>query len=276
MPALDGRTVAVLESRQSEELALLVRRLGGMPLSVPAMREIHDPGDSLPVLRRMLDGEVGMIVVLTGAGITALLGEAARHGCLDALRERLARMTIVCRGPKPLAALKRAGLSAQIMTAKPHTTRELIDALADVPLGGVSVALLHYGEENTRFSAALAERGAMVDDVCLYRWALPEDIAPLQDLVRAAIAGSIDVLIVTSQIQFRHLQQVATSMGEAGRLADALNDHVVVGAVGPVCAAALRAGGVTPDVLPASPNSVSLLNAVGDYFELMARERNDV
>jgi hypothetical protein len=39
-----------------------------------------------------------------------------------------------------------------------------------------------------------------------------------------------------------------------------------------VCAGALRAGGVVPDVLPASPNSASLVGAIADYFELMARE----
>ena len=47
-----------------------------------------------------------------------------------------------------------------------------------------------------------------------------------------------------------------------------LNQDVIVGAIGPVCAAALRAGGVIPDVMPASPNSASLVGAVADYFDL--------
>ena len=57
-------------------------------------------------------------------------------------------------------------------------------------------------------------------------------------------------------------------MGVAEALVQALNERIVVGAVGPVCAGALRAGGVVADVLPASPNSASLVGAVADYFEL--------
>lgn len=271
MRTLEGRTVAVLEGRQSGEVALMVTRLGGTPVSVPAVREVPSDRDSSPLLQRIVDGAFGMVIVLTGAGITALLREAERHGRLDAVRARLGRTTLVCRGPKPLTALRRAGLTAQIVTPKPHTTHELIEALAGVPLDDVAVALLHYGEANLQFSHALAARGARVEDVCLYEWAPPEDIAPLQDLVRSTLAGSIDAMIFTSQIQFRHLRQIAAAMGEDVGLIDAMNAQVVIGAVGPVCAAALRAGGVTPDVLPASPNSVSLVNALGDYFELMTR-----
>jgi uroporphyrinogen-III synthase len=73
-------------------------------------------------------------------------------------------------------------------------------------------------------------------------------------------------------VQFRFLLEVAGEIGEAEALLDALNERVIVGAVGPVCASALRAGGVVPDVLPASPNSASLVGAVADYFELMVKE----
>ena len=95
---------------------------------------------------------------------------------------------------------------------------------------------------------------------------------PLHDVVRRVVAGEIDALLVTSQIQFRILLEIAGQSGRAEALVAALNEHVVVGAVGPVCAAALRAGGVVPDVLPASPNSASLVGAVADYFELTARQ----
>ena len=50
-----------------------------------------------------------------------------------------------------------------------------------------------------------------------------------------------------------------------------MNQDVVIGAVGPVCARAIRDAGVTPDVMPDSPNMTSLITAVGDYFELMER-----
>jgi uroporphyrinogen-III synthase len=49
---------------------------------------------------------------------------------------------------------------------------------------------------------------------------------------------------------------------------DALSRDVVVAAVGPVCASALREYGITPDVIPAHPKMGSLITALADYVEL--------
>lgn len=272
MRSLKGRTIAMLESRQRDELAAMVLRLGGTPVLAPAVRERPSDADAGPLLTRIVNGHFPLVIVLTGAGATALLKEAERRGLLEEVRQALARTRIACRGPKPQTALKRHGLTAAISTAKPHTSRELLDALATTDLQRTAVLLLHYGERNTAFSEALTARGAVVEDVCLYEWALPEDVAPLDDVIRRIVAGEIDALLVTSQVQFRFLLEIARAAGLADALVTALNEQVIVGAVGPVCADALRAGGVVPDVLPASPNSASLVGAVADYFELTARD----
>jgi len=272
MRTLKGRTVALLESRQRSELAGMVERLGGTPVSAPAVSEQPGDEDAGPVLDRLIGDQYGMVIVLTGAGVNALFREAERRGITEAVKHALGRVLIACRGPKPQAALKRQTLSAAVVTNKPHTTDDLLEALIATPLGGVPVLLLHYGERNATFAAAIAARGAQVDDVCLYEWALPEDRAPLHDVVRRVIAGQIDVLLVTSQVQFRFLMQIAAEAGAADALLGALRERVIVGAVGPVCAAALRAGGVVPDVLPAAPNSASLVGAVADYFELTVQQ----
>jgi uroporphyrinogen-III synthase len=164
--------------------------------------------------------------------------------------------------------LRQHGLSAALVTVQPHTTRELAEALADIPLDRTPLLLLHYGERNEPFAEALRARGALVEDVCLYEWALPENVGPLYELVHSVIAGRVDAMLFTSQIQFRHLLQIAIEMGVGDALLQALRDRIVVGAVGPVCAQALREGGIVADVLPASPHSPALVGAVADYFEL--------
>jgi uroporphyrinogen-III synthase len=275
MRSLSGRTIALLESRQGDELASMVTRLGGSPVLAPAVRERPTADDAGPLLTRVAEGHFPLAVVLTGASATALFNEAERRGVLEAVRHALANMTIVCRGPKPQAALKRQGLTATLSTAKPHTSGEVLDALASTNLDGMPLVLLHYGERNSTLTSALTARGARVEDVCLYEWVLPEDLAPLHDVIRRIVAGEIDALLVTSQIQFRHLLRIAGTAGLAWDLVNALNGNVIVGAIGPVCASALRAGGVLPDVLPASANSASLVGAVADYFELTARQQED-
>ena len=47
-----------------------------------------------------------------------------------------ATTAVVCRGAKPVAALKRHQVQMRISSAKPQTTRELLEALAPVDLEG--------------------------------------------------------------------------------------------------------------------------------------------
>ena len=268
MRTFSGRTIALLESRRSGELAAMVRRLEGLPVCAPAVRERPSLTDAGPVIGRLMAGDFAVAILLTGAGISTLLAEAERRQSLEGVRQALRRTTLACRGPKPLTVLKQHGLIASVVTSRPHTTRELLEALRDVDLDGRSVMLLHYGERNDPFAAALRARGALVEEVCLYEWALPERVDPLRDLIDGTINGRIDAMLFTSQIQFRFLRQVAAEMGAAEALTTALREQVVVAAIGPVCAEALRDGGIVADVLPASPHSAALVGAVADYFAL--------
>ena len=106
-------------------------------------------------------------------------------------------------------------------------------------------------------------------EVSLYGWRLPEDLQPLQDAIRAIVAGDIDVAAFTTQIQVRHLLQVAESMGMKDDLKNALQ-NVVVAPVGPVCVRALQAEGIVPHVVPEHPKMGYLVLAVADYFERLA------
>jgi uroporphyrinogen-III synthase len=269
MRSLDGRTIALLESRRSDELAAMVRRLGGTPISAPSVREVAHTGDFGVFIDGLSEGRFFVAVFLTGAGANSLFSEAERHGRLTEALDALGRTTLACRGPKPLAALKRQGLVAQIATVKPHTTHELLDALAAVDLTDRGVLLVHYGERNAAVAEALRARGARLDEVCPYVWALPDDIEPMARVVDEAVAQRIDAMLFTSQIQCRHLFKIAGDMNKADDLTRALNGHIVVGAIGPVCADALRQLGVTTDVMPGAGNMASLVTAVADYFDLI-------
>ena len=95
---------------------------------------------------------------------------------------------------------------------------------------------------------------------------------PLERLVGEIIDGRVDAIVITSQIQSRHLFQVAATIGKTRELTEALNARVVVAAVGPVCAAALRSVGVIPHVQPAHPKMGPMMIALADYYELTDRK----
>ena len=258
----------MLESRRGAELETLVRQAGGTPVRAASVLEVERPGEVARLAAGLDAGRFDIVVFLTGAGVHALLDDAERRGVVDGAVAALRRCTVACRGPKPLAALKRFGITPHVTTTKPHTSDELIDALARINLDRREVALVHYGERHPTLSAALRARGAQVTDICAYEWTLPDDLEPLVALLDQVINGRVDALLVTSQIQYRNLCEVAQRMDRDRRLNLSLRTDVVVGAIGPVCADAIRRTGVVPDVLPASPNLPSLVRALGDYFEL--------
>jgi uroporphyrinogen-III synthase len=200
-----------------------------------------------------------------------LLKEAEQRGKLDAARHALRKATTVCRGPKPVAVLRRNDVQVSLTAAEPHTTVELLQALDAVDVEGKTISLVHYGERNDAAADGLRKRGATLDEICLYEWRLPEDETALARLVGDIIDGNVDAIAVTSQIQIRHLFQIADTLGKHPDLADALNRKTVVAAVGPVCATALRSFGVIPHVQPSHPKMGPMVRALADYFELTAR-----
>jgi uroporphyrinogen-III synthase len=174
---------------------------------------------------------------------------------------------VACRGPKPSAPLRRHGVPISVAAREPYTTPELLEAMAGLELAGTRAAVLHYGERNTELSAALADRGARVDDLCVYEWLLPEDTTELRGLVQVILEGGVDAVAFTSQIQARHLFAVAGEVGLAEELTDALNTGVVTASVAPTCLAVLEGLGVRPHVVPRHAKMGHLVVALAEHIE---------
>jgi uroporphyrinogen-III synthase len=263
-----GVRVALLEARMSSELAELVRRFGGVVRSAPAVREapLDCAGIVADFVTRLQRPARRVHVFLTGAGATALLQEAERQGQLRLVVESLKRGTIVARGPKPTVALKRYGLIPNLSAASPYTSCELLDAMSGLDLAGAEVTVVHYGERSDILAEAFLQRGAVLNELCVYEWRMPDDTVPLQDLARGIVTYEFDAVIFTSQVQWRHLHRVASAIGLGDAVVQALNGDVIVAAVGPICSTALAEAGVRPHVVPENPKMGPLVAALANYF----------
>src|SRR6266700_3837409 len=181
--------IALQEAGMSSEMADLVRRQGGAPYNVPAVREV--PIDSKEEVAVFIDhltqGKIPISVFFTGVGVKALFKEAEQLGRLSELQDALHQITVVCRGPKPGAVLKRANIPIALSAVEPFTTEELLQALLTLDLSGKTVGVVHYGERNELFTSVLREKGASLEELCLYEWLLPENLTPLQTLVHEII-----------------------------------------------------------------------------------------
>jgi uroporphyrinogen-III synthase len=246
--------VVSFESRRSREIAELIRRHGGEPVSAPSMREVplDQSGAAVEFARRLREGRIDVVIFLTGVGTRLVAQAVASEMPPVELGRCLTRVTTVARGPKPVAALRELGVAPTISVPEPNTWREVLAAIDErVELAGRTVAVQEYGEENPELLDGLRERGATVVRVPVYRWALPEDLGPLRDGIRRILAGEIDVALFTSATQVEHLFQIAGE--ESTRLAEMLSRNVVVGSIGPICSRALERHALRADLEPEHP-----------------------
>jgi uroporphyrinogen-III synthase len=266
--SLAGRTVAVLEARMAETLAGMFEREGATVLAAPAL--VERSIDDITGVREWVDAVVGgsydLVVFLTGVGATCLLDEVARLGRLDETREALQRTTVMARGPKPAAALNRRGVTATITVPEPWTARECIETLRRLTLESRRVALVHYGERSVALANAIVAAGATLDELCVYEWRMPEDVTPLEELTASVIAGDVDAVVFTSQVQVRHLLDVAARSGRGAALVDALNTRSLTASIGPTCSAALVERGIAPHLEPVRPKLGPLVERVVTHF----------
>jgi uroporphyrinogen-III synthase len=88
--------------------------------------------------------------------------------------------------------------------------------------------------------------------VRVYKWALPEDTAPLRRALRAIAVAVAPIALFTSRAQVEHALTVAEEEGIAPAVRERLRRGLVA-SIGPVCSEALRAEGLEPDVEPEHP-----------------------
>ncbi len=266
------------ESRREHELARLIRRHGGAAVVVPSMREVPlaESPAALDFLGRLERGEIDVVIMLTGVGVRMLASTVAEVCPPARLATLLGRTTLVVRGPKPAAALRELGLSAQVTVPEPNTWREVLGALdAEVPVDGLRVAVQEYGKRNAELIAGLESRGASVLAVPVNFWALPEDTRPLEEAVRslASEPDRFDFVLFMSATQVDHVLQIADTLD----LRDAVlatADRVVVASIGPICSEALREHGLPVDLEPDHPKMGSLVVALARRGpELVERKR---
>lgn len=247
----------------SRELSRLVEKHGGSPLCVPALREVPGPLEATRgVIESLVEARHDTVIFMTGVAASLLFEAAEQQGMRHDLVRSLASVTTVARGPKPTAALRGFGVPPTITAREPFTSAELIDALSGLPLEGRSVLLFHHGERSATLAETLRARQVVLSECFLYRWLMPADTRALAGLVGSIIAGEVDALVVTCQVQFRNLYEVARSLSLAAALVDALRGGVVVAAMGPTCHATLQLHGVPVHVMPEVPKMGPLIRSL--------------
>jgi uroporphyrinogen decarboxylase len=262
----NGLRVAAFESRRAEDMERLISKRGGMPFVSPSMREVALERNQAAVdfANRLITGGVDVVIFLTGVGTRILIQQVQRYVDRERFLAAISDIKSVVRGPKPLAVLRELGISPTLAVPEPNTWREVLATLDQhLPVANLVVGLQEYGVTNRSLIAGLEARGATVDAVHVYDWALPQDSGPLEQNIRRIVAGEIDVALFTSGNQVLNLLKLADDLGLADDLRAGFR-NIVVASIGPTTSEMLREQDLPVDLEPSHSKMGHLVNETAE------------
>jgi uroporphyrinogen-III synthase len=273
-----GLIVAAFESRMATEITRLIERYGGQPLVAPVLREIP-LGDNSIVREfgaRLMTGRIDLLILLTGIGTTTLFDLLKTSYSWPTALTALQRCTIVARGPKPVAALKAAGLQATLTVPEPNTWHDIMTTLDEHrPVKGLRVILQEYGVPNPDLLKALEQRGAEVFPVPIYKWALPESLGPIRHALDEIMAGHVHVILITNAAQVDHVMQVLERDGKVEPFRAALQ-KMIIASIGPTASERLRHYDWPVDFEPSHPKMGLLIKELSEQVaHLLSLKRTE-
>jgi uroporphyrinogen-III synthase len=229
----------------------------------PALEEVPDVDDRAvaSLLERWRIDPFKVVIFQTGVGTRALFQATDAAGSTEELLQHLQSSIVVVRGPKPVGELNARAVRVDIRAATPFTSETVAAALSATPLQGARVLVQRYGAANRTLRAELEGRGAAVEEIATYRWAIPADTRPLDELLQALARSGVDAVVFTSAVQIYNLYAVARRTGRDLQLAEQLN-RLIVGSIGPVCSRALEEHGITASFEASPPKLGPLVTAL--------------
>jgi uroporphyrinogen-III synthase len=167
------------------------------------------------------------------------------------------RLRVACVGPVTADAARKAGLAVAYV-ALTHHGAALANELGG-KLPGAKVLLPRSDRANPDLPAALARFGAEVTEVVAYRTLRPAETD--QDGLKKIVDGQADAILFFSPSAVQHFAELAGD----GQLLE-IQGKLVITAVGPVTANALREAGVRRVVVAQDTTAVSVVEALEEYF----------
>lgn len=270
-----GLRVVSLESRRADEMSRLIEKHGGVAHVSPSMREelVDDDRPAIEFAHRLVGGEIDAVILLTGVGVRMFVEQVERHVGRQRLLDALSDIPTLARGPKPVAVMRDLGLKPSLRAPAPNTWREVLATIdTQLPVANLTVGLQEYGETNPSLIAGLEARGARVDRLQVYRWALPDDTAPLEENAKRLAAGDADVVMLTSANQLNNLLVIADKLGIDSEVREGVRNAVVV-SIGPTTSERLRSLDLPVDIESTGAMGKMVADAASGAHEVIARKQ---
>lgn len=254
-PLAGKRVVITRAALQSSELFEKLRARGAVPISLPLV-SFAPPQDFAPIDAAMQNLARFDWAIFTSVNVVhALVARSATLGLDLHQLGKPPRIAVV--GPATKQEAEHAGFSVDYV-AKTHLGVALAEELGE-QVRDHGVFLPRSDRANPDLPAALRRLGAKLTEVVAYRTLPPGDVD--RERVAKIVAGEAAAVLFFSPSA---VQNLADLMGR--RQLGAAQNGVVMAAVGPVTAAALRDAGIQSIVVAADTTPAAIVAALEAHF----------
>jgi uroporphyrinogen-III synthase len=259
---LEGKRIVITRAAaQSEALSKQLSALGAIPVVLPLVA-FAEPDDFTALDEAIAHVERFDWVILTsGQAVRAVV---TRSEALKlSLKPMGSRPLFAAVGPVSAKAVRQAGLAVAYV-ANTHNGVALAEELGE-RLRGRSVLVPRSDQANRDLPAALKRQGAQVTEVVAYRTLQPNDVDK-RKLDRIA-AGDADAIVFFSPSAIRNFGVLA-----GVEQLPLLQDKLVITAVGPVTAGALRDAAVERIVVAADTTAMAVVQSLEQHFARTSKQ----
>ena len=254
--SLAGKRIVITRSAaQSEAIARELSARGAIPVVLPLV-SFAEPEDFRPLDTVIAQIEQFDWIIFTSAQAVRAVVKRGKE-LRDSPIQTDSKLRAACVGPVSAEAARQAGFSVECV-AETHTGVALAEELG-ARLRGAKVFLPRSDRANPDLPPALKRHGAQVTEVIAYRTLRPTEID--QRNLRQVAEGEADAILFFSPSAVQHFAELF-----GGEQLRALQDKLVIAAVGPVTANALRGAGVTHMVVAGDTTVTAVVEALELHF----------
>ncbi len=251
---LFGKRVLVTRSRaQASVLSDLLAREGALPVELPTI-EVLPPDSFTPLDEALARLSTYHWVVFTSVNGVDFFFHRLHHLGRDAKALATARLAAI--GPATAKALEARGVRPDLVPSE-YLSAKIVEAFQGVDLEGQRVLLPRADLAGRDLPQGLRERGALVDDIAVYRTLAPEESR--QALLPLLEGPSLDIATFTSSSTVRNL--VALLDGDLRLLQKAC-----IACIGPVTAETAQELGLRVDVVAREHTIPGLVESLKEQF----------
>ena len=266
MGHLTGFHVALTASRKTDEMQALLHKQG-------ATSEVHsmqgtvaaDPATIAEQIKQGLERQVDFFVFTTGVGVNALLESAEQIGVYKEFILQLKTSSIIVRGYKALAALRKVGIECDI-TSDDGTIAGLVPQLEGIEFNGKCVVVQQYGAPSPSLDLFFEQNKANVIHWLPYVH-YPPKAEPIERFITELLDERFLAVCFTTALQVKSLFNHARIIDEKNNLVTQFSKGTIAVAVGKVTAESLLEEGVQRIITPEKERMGAMVIELAHYVK---------